>query len=253
MTRFSLQRGPALVTGAASGIGQAIAWAVAESGAPVALLDLDGADWRETRAGIESRGAAYIEIAADVRSSAEVSQAVADVVDRWGGLNYAVNAAGIARSSPAESMDMEEWRLVYDVDVAGLFACCQAQGRAMIEGGGGSIVNIASMSGVIANRGLKQAHYNSAKAAVIHLSVSLAAEWADRHVRVNSLSPGYTSTPMNTRPEMAQQVAELTQQIPLGRFADPSEIAGPAIFLLSDAASYCTGTDLIVDGGVTAW
>jgi NAD(P)-dependent dehydrogenase (short-subunit alcohol dehydrogenase family) len=182
-----------------------------------------------------------------------VLEAVDRVRERWGDLRYAVNAAGIAKSSSAESMSLEEWRLVYDVDVAGLFACCQAEAHAMLAGGGGAIVNIASMSGIIANRGLKQAHYNSAKAAVIHLSVSLAAEWADRGIRVNSLSPGYTSTPMNARPEMAGQVAELTQQIPLGRYALPDEIAGPAVFLLSDAASYCTGTDLLVDGGVTAW
>lgn len=253
MGRFELTEGSALVTGAASGIGQAIAWAIAEAGAPIGLLDLPGADFGETVRGCGERGARSVVLRANVTDAAEVSAAIEQVQADIGPLRYAVNAAGIARSSPAEDMPLAEWDLVYDVDVKGLFLCCQAEGRAMLAAGSGSIVNIASMSGSIANRGLKQAHYNSAKAAVMQLSTSLAAEWGDRGVRVTSLSPGYTATPMNSRPEMATQVAELTTQIPMGRYATPDEIAGPAVFLLSDAASYCTGIDLVVDGGVTAW
>jgi NAD(P)-dependent dehydrogenase (short-subunit alcohol dehydrogenase family) len=109
------------------------------------------------------------------------------------------------------------------------------------------------MSGTIANRGLLQAHYNSAKAAVIHLSKSLAAEWATRGVRVNALSPGYTMTPMNSRPEVAEQVAVFASETPMQRTAQPEEMAGPAVFLLSPAASFVTGHDLIVDGGFTVW
>ncbi len=123
----------------------------------------------------------------------------------------------------------------------------------MLTNGRGSIVNIASMSGSIVNRGLLQAHYNSAKAAVIHLSKSLAMEWADRGVRVNSISPGYTATAMNTRPEMAHQFRQFESDTPLGRMATVEEIAGPAVFLLSDAASFVTGVDLLVDGGFTCW
>lgn len=123
----------------------------------------------------------------------------------------------------------------------------------MLAHGEGSIVNIASMSGSIANRGLTQAHYNSAKAAVIHLSKSLAAEWATRGVRVNALSPGYTMTPMNSRPEVAEQVAVFASETPMQRTAQPEEMAGPAVFLLSPAASFLTGHDLVVDGGFTIW
>jgi NAD(P)-dependent dehydrogenase (short-subunit alcohol dehydrogenase family) len=109
------------------------------------------------------------------------------------------------------------------------------------------------MSGVIVNRGLLQAHYNSAKAAVIQLSRSLAMEWAERGIRVNSVSPGYTATPMNTRAEVADQVRRFEADTPLGRMADPAEIVGPTVFLLSEAASFCTGVDLLVDGGFTCW
>jgi NAD(P)-dependent dehydrogenase (short-subunit alcohol dehydrogenase family) len=123
----------------------------------------------------------------------------------------------------------------------------------MLRQGRGSIVNIASMSGVIVNRGLLQAHYNSAKAAVIQLSRSLAMEWAERGIRVNSVSPGYTATPMNTRAEVADQVRRFEADTPLGRMADPAEIVGPTVFLLSEAASFCTGVDLLVDGGFTCW
>jgi len=109
------------------------------------------------------------------------------------------------------------------------------------------------MSGVIVNRDLLQVHYNASKAAVIHLSKSLAMEWADRGIRVNSISPGYTATPMNTRPEVAEQVKRFEADTPMGRMAAPSELVGPAVFLLSEAASFCTGVDLIVDGGFVCW
>src|SRR6185295_6195222 len=125
--------------------------------------------------------------------------------------------------------------------------------RTMLTRRKGSIINIASMSGVIVNRGLSQAHYNSSKAAVIHLSKSLAMEWADRGVRVNAISPGYTATPMNTRPEVAEQVKQFEADTPLGRMATPEEMVGPAVFLLSDASTFVTGIDLIVDGGFVCW
>ena len=117
------------------------------------------------------------------------------------------------------------------------------------HGQGGSIINIASMSGVIANRGLTQVHYNSSKAGVIHLTKSLAMEWVDRDIRVNAISPGYTATPMNTRPEMVDSMAVFESQTPMQRSATVTEMVGPAIFLASDASSYCTGVDLLVDGG----
>jgi NAD(P)-dependent dehydrogenase (short-subunit alcohol dehydrogenase family) len=142
---------------------------------------------------------------------------------------------------------------VIDVNLNGLFLSCQAEGRALLRNEGGAIVNIASMSGTIVNRGLLQAHYNASKAAVIHVSKSLAMEWADRGIRVNSISPGYTATPMNRRPEVAEQVKQFEADTPLGRMATVDELVGPAVFLLSDATSFSTGVDLIVDGGFVCW
>lgn len=150
-------------------------------------------------------------------------------------------------------MESEQWQRVIDINLTGVWNSCKAEAELMVENGGGSIINIASMSGIIVNRGLEQAHYNSSKAGVIHLSKSLAMEWVSKGIRVNSISPGYTATPMNTRPEMVHQTREFESQTPIQRMAKVEEMAGPALFLASDAASFCTGVDLVVDGGFVCW
>lgn len=250
---FSLAGRVAVITGGASGIGAAIALGIAESGASVALIDRPGADFSPVLDTLKRTGVGTTTVEADVTQLGEMVLAIEATERDLGLVTLAVNAAGIANAAPAEEMALEQWTRVYDVDVNGVFLSCQAEGNAMIRNGQGSIVNIASMSGRIANRGLQQVHYNSAKAAVIHLSTSLAVEWVDRHIRVNSLSPGYTATPMNTRPEMVDRMHMFAESVPMQRVAEPSEMAGPAVFLLSDAASYVTGVDLLVDGGHCAW
>ena len=140
-----------------------------------------------------------------------------------------------------------------DVDLTGAFLSCQAEARAMLPRERGAIINIASMSGVIVNRGLLQAHYNSAKAGVIHLTKSLAMEWAERGIRVNAISPGYTLTPMNRRPEVAEQLVAFAADTPVQRIAAVDEMVGPAVFLASQASSFVTGTNLLVDGGFCCW
>ena len=250
---FSLEDRVAVVTGAASGIGRRIALGLAEAGANVGLLDLSGSDLEGTAKEIEALGRRALALPADVTSADDLTQAVTRVETELGPLRLAVNCAGIANAAPAEDMDLAQWQRVIDINQTGVFLSCQAEARAMLPRQEGSIVNIASMSGVIVNRGLLQAHYNASKAAVIHLSKSLAMEWCRRGIRVNSISPGYTATPMNTRPEVADQVRQFEADTPLGRMATVDELVGPAVFLLSDAASFCTGVDLLVDGGFVCW
>jgi NAD(P)-dependent dehydrogenase (short-subunit alcohol dehydrogenase family) len=252
---FDLSGRVALVTGAGSGIGQCIAIGLAQCGADVALLDRrTDAGLDDTAEAIAATGRRSIRIAADVTSGEALAEAVRRTEAELGPLRLALNAAGIANAAPCEEMGEDQYQTLMDINMKGVWLSCQAEARAMLaHGKGGSIVNIASMSGVIVNRGLTQVHYNASKAGVIHMSKSMAMEWVDRGIRVNSISPGYTATPMNTRPEMVHQTREFESQTPMQRMASVEEMVGPAVFLLSDAASYCTGVDLLVDGGFCCW
>ena len=255
MDLFDLQGEVALVTGAGSGIGQRIAVGLAEAGADVACFDLpqqaQGLDATVER--IRAVGKRAIVQTGDVINASDLARTVAEVEKQLGALTIGMNCAGIANAAPAEEMPYDQWRKVHAINVDGVFLSCQAQARVMLPRKKGAIVNIASMSGSIVNRGLLQAHYNSSKAAVIHMSKSLAMEWSTSGVRVNTISPGYTATPMNLRPEVAEQVKIFERDTPLGRMATVDEMVGPAVFLVSRAASFCTGVDLIVDGGFVCW
>ena len=242
----------AIVTGAGSGIGRAVAEALAASGTAVALVDLTGGDLDAVAEQLRRDGARVTAVAADVTDEAAIEDAVTATEAAFGPLTLAVNAAGIADASPAESLALTRFTRLFDVNVTGVFLSCRAEARAMLRHGFGSIVNVASISGIVSHSEMQQAHYNSSKAAVAHLSRSLATEWADRGVRVNCVSPGFTLTPMNLRGEVADMRDAISRKIPLGRFAVPEEIVGPVLFLLSPSASYCTATDIVVDGGYTA-
>ena len=254
MRLFSLKDEIAFVTGAGSGIGQGIAVGLAEAGADVALFDLPASKGLEdTERSVKEKGRRALIVRGDVVDGPALTAAVEKTEEALGPLTLAVNCAGIANAAPAEDMPIEQWRRVIDVNLTGVFLSCQAEGRAMLAHGKGAIVNIASMSGSIVNRGLTQAHYNASKAGVVHLSKSLAMEWVGRGVRVNIISPGYTLTPMNKRPEVAEALKAFAAETPMGRIATVEEMVGPAIFLLSPAASFMTGVDLIVDGGFECW
>ncbi|MFO7552490.1 MAG: SDR family oxidoreductase [Haliea sp.] len=250
---FRLDGKVIIVTGAASGIGAGIARGLAHFGAAVGCVDVAAEGLAETLACIEDAGGRAIVCAADVREEGSLTAAVERVEKELGPVAGALNCAGVHDSFAAESMTLPQWQRLLDINLSGVFLSCQAEGRALIRNGGGSIVNIGSISAHIANRGLKQVHYNAAKAGVAHLSRSLALEWADRGIRVNVISPGYTATAMATSPEVWPLVKHLLDDIPLARMAEVDELIGPAVFLLSDASSYCTGVDLLVDGGAVCW
>jgi len=253
MKLFDLDGQVAFVTGAGSGIGQRIAIGLAEAGADVACVDLRAEGLEETVAAITALGRRGRYVLADVTDETAIATALAASEDSLGPIDVAANCAGIANAAPAEDLSRQQWQRLIDVNMTGIFLCSQAEGRSMLRRGRGSIINIASMSASIINRGILQTHYYAAKAGVVHLSKSMAMEWSRRGVRVNCISPGYTATPMNMRPEMADKWPEYEESTPMGRMARTDELVGPAVFLASGASSFVTGIDLLVDGGFVCW
>ena len=250
---FNIKDKVIFVTGAGRGIGQTVALGYAASGAKVSCFDMNLEGLKETQSKIRNLNKEIIISDGDVRESKDIREAITKTEKELGPIDVSFNSAGIANANPAEELSHEQWQNMFDINLSGIFFSCQEEAKVMMKRKKGSIINIASMSGTIVNRGLKQVHYNSSKAGVIHLTKSLAMEWIEYGIRVNSISPGYTKTPMNLRPEMADQIKVFENDTPIKRMAIPEEIIGPAIFLSSEASSFCTGIDLIVDGGFVCW
>lgn len=172
------------------------------------------------------------------------------IVDDFGKVDVMVTNAGITGGSPVEDYDFEEWKKMLDVNVNGTFLFAQAAGKHMIQNKiKGSIIMVSSMSGSIVNRPQKQSAYNVSKAATGHLMRSMASELGEHGIRVNALSPGYIQTAKNEGEEMKKLSEEWVQMIPLQRIAKPDEFRGAAVFMASDASSYMTGADVVIDGG----
>lgn len=246
--RFNLTGKHALVTGAGRGIGLEIARTLKGAGASITVADFLGDIGRSAA---EEIGGAFVQV--DVREPESAERMVAEA-EGVAPVDILVNNAGIAVNVPAEDNTDFDWLNVMSVNLNGVFWCCRAAGKRMLSRGQGSIVNIASMSGVIANKPQPQAAYNASKAGVIMLTKSLAAEWAERGVRVNAVSPGYIGTEM-TKLGMTNEVwhRQWLEMTPLGRVGEPADVAHAVLYLASDAARFATGTNLIVDGGYTAW
>lgn len=254
LEKYDLKGRTAVVTGGGQGIGFACAQALGEAGARVVVAELiaqrvKGATERLKALKIDAEGEQL-----DVTDSAAI-EALAERLERAGGVDILVNNAGVAKSDVrAEDTSDEHWRFHMAVNIDGVFYCCRSFGKRMLARGKGSIVNIGSMSGFIVNKPQPQCFYNASKAAVHHLTRSLAAEWGRRGVRVNAVAPTYIETPLTKFGMENKPMADVWREMtPLGRVGQPEEIASTVLFLASDAASLLTGSIVLADGGYTCW
>lgn len=242
---FPLSGKTAVVTGAGSGIGAAIAEALASKGVRLALLDLNLAN-AEAKAAELGNARAF---GCNVADPASVEGAVAAVIAEFGRIDILVNSAGIVDLAPAETISLKSWQRTLDVNLTGSFLMAQAVGRQMIAQGGGKIVNLASQAGTVAIE--DHVAYCASKFAVIGMTKTLALEWGKYGINVNSISPTVVLTDLGKKAWEGPKGEAMIGQIPMGRFAEPCEIAAAAIFLASDAANMINGADLMIDGGFT--
>lgn len=243
----------ALVTGAATGIGRATAIALAAEGAHVIIADINDNGSRETLAKIRESGGEGQAVYMDVTDPANVAEVFERVVAEHRRLDIAVNNAGIGGgSAPVTDIDPADWQRVFDINVTGVWRCMRHEIPAMLAGGGGAIVNVASVAGLVAFPGF--AAYAASKHAVVGLSKSAAVEYARHGIRINAVCPAFTDTPMvdalkSARPDLADK---LHLGIPMKRLGKPAEIADGIVYLCSEKASFIVGHTLPLDGGLVA-
>jgi NAD(P)-dependent dehydrogenase (short-subunit alcohol dehydrogenase family) len=257
LERFSLQGRTALVTGAGQGIGRAFAHALGEAGAAVAVVDIVLSKAEEVAHELANKKIDAIAIQADVTRIDAAQSMVETVVQQWGSLTIAVNNAGIGSWIDAERVTESDWDRMIDLNLKGVFFCAQAAGKVMLNTGYGKIINTASMSASISNIPQNQVVYNTSKAGVLHMTRSLAGEWAPRGVRVNSISPGYTRTQMVDdllkTPIGQTMLPTWMAMTPMARMAEVTDLQGAVVFLASEVSDFMTGSDMIIDGGYCAW
>lgn len=248
MDRFSLQGRVAVITGGTRGLGAGFARALGDAGASVALVGRDGVAAARVVDELEERGIECTYIEADIIERRNVERTLATTLARFGRVDILINNAGICVAKPSLEVTPEDWQRVMDLNLNALWTCSQVFGREFVDQRSGVIVNIGSMSGLIVNRPQFQPGYNASKAAVHHLTRSLAVEWAPFGVRVNALAPGYVKTEMSPvdDPQYRQNWIE---DAPMKRYGSVEELAPSVLFLASDASSFVTGSVLVADGG----
>jgi NAD(P)-dependent dehydrogenase (short-subunit alcohol dehydrogenase family) len=237
-----------IVTGAGQGIGRAIAERFARDGGSVVVADVRGDNVREVADALTSEGHRAIAVQVDVTDAVQVKAMVDRAIEAFGGVDVLVNNAGVLRQSKIMQITPDEWDLVMAVNVKGVFLCSQAVHDSMVARGGGRIVHMASLAGR-ATSTLGGAHYSTSKAAVLGLMRHMAREWARDGITSNAVCPGMVDTPMARGGADASRMAEIVAGIPLGRLAEPAEIANLICFLASDEAAYITGASVDIHGG----
>ncbi len=247
---FNLSGRTAIVTGGASGLGRAIAWGLASFGANIAILDLNGEDAAQFARAIQSElGCQAASFAVDMSVEAAVNAAFSSIEQHFNTLDVLVNGAGHNIRKPMVQMNQSEFDSLYEVHVRGAFLASKAAARIMQQQGSGSIINIASIAGLVGISGVVP--YAAAKGALIQMTKAFALEMAPMGVRVNAIAPGFIDTPL-TRQHAPSVREEIGTKTPLGRLGNADEMIGPAVFLASDASSFITGATVLADGGWTA-
>ena len=246
LSMFSLTGKVALVTGANKGLGRAIACALAEAGATIVGVSREAAD--ETRADVEAAGAAFVNVLADLGGLEPIGRIMTETLEKAGRLDILVNNAGLIRRQDAVDFSQADWDDVMNVNLKSAFFLSQAAGRIMIPQGAGKIINIASMLSF--QGGIRVPSYTASKSGLVGITKLLACEWAGKGVNVNAIAPGYMATDNTAQlREDAQRNTDILNRIPAGRWGEPSDLGGAAVFLASRASDYVNGTILPVDGG----
>ena len=251
LEQFSLRNKVTIVTGAARGLGKAMAQSLAQAGSDIVIADLDLDAAKQTANFLASEGGRTLAVRVDVTDPADVDKMTDEILSKLGRIDVLFNNAGIAQWVNIEEMSLEDWRRMMSVNLDSVFIVSKAVGKIMMKQGKGAIVNTSSMSGVVVNTPQCQAAYNVSKAAVIMLTKSLAFEWAKHNIRVNTIAPGYMETEMveQFRTQHKDKIDVWTSLTPLNRMGKPHELGALAVYLASDASSYMTGAVCLIDGG----
>lgn len=253
MEIFDLTGKVAIVTGGNQGIGFSIAKGLATAGATAVIANRRASEGQKAVESLKKEGLNAVAVATDVGSKSSVADLVSKVIGDLNQIDILVNNAGVITRKPAEDFSEEEWDFIMDINLKGLFFCCQLVGKEMIRRKKGKIINISSNVSEVAMP--ERSVYAVSKAGVSHLTRALAFEWAKYNINVNAIGPGPTITELNQKhfEEHPQDLKDRIASIPIGRMGDPSDHVGAAIFLASDASNFVTGQTLLVDGGSTIW
>ncbi|MCX5579660.1 SDR family NAD(P)-dependent oxidoreductase [Kaistia terrae] len=252
LDKFSMRGKVSVVTGGNRGIGKAIAVGLAEAGSSIVIAARDEAKSEETLTELTKLGVPAIAVKTDVANRDDLEAMVETVAKELGPIDVLVNNAGIGFHANALTLSDEEWQRLFSINLDAVWKASQVVGNQMVKRGSGSIINIGSISGLIINRPQWHSPYGISKAAVHHLTKSLAAEWAQSGVRVNAIAPGYVKTEIAST-EYEDYRHYWRDEVPMQRYATPEEIAPIALLLASEASSFVTGSVFVVDGGYTLW